>query len=455
MDLRHVYRPEYKTLPTEEQDGSSLGNLGAHEGVPWADATDNPHLAAARAMAHLMKREAMDYLSLEKHSVYGAAIAMPQVARSVGWPITLTGLAIRSYIFLAFNLFIQFFLLSVINEELRIMYARAGRMHLCDFGADVDNCPEGANCWGPGGTQYTPTRVYDFGSWATRNFVKSSLTALFPKMKQEIAENVDAGEYGLEDYYCRLACCLIFILAIVDDLTKTLGLLCLLLQVPTAAECWISYEVPTWDSKDRAMSIHGWQELDLVKFRVCGMPMKWKVINVVFVFMPKCAIWWTLTSSGFHFLMETAGIVDLVVNCMALAFVLSLDEMCFERLATQATKHIMLQLEDIQFEVPEDNETDEVLLSRFRHLELGLSDRRWWRAFMLILPKRMIFIAILMFAFLGKYYINNCIRQKDGSWVSRPMRLPDDVSYNPFTFMYDFLLSWKTETFWEMPEDSE
>jgi len=450
-------------LPTEDHtDPSDMAD--EPEGGPrdasastGVDATENAYLAAATAMMYLMEQEAMEYLALEKASVYGAAVAIPQVARSSGWPTTLTGLAIRSYIFLAFNLFIQFFLLSVINEELRIMYAYAGQMHLCDFGASIEKCPDGPNCKGPDGTTYDPTRLYEYETWATRKFVRDSLLQLFPQLHEQIKTAADPGEYGLEDYYCRLVCCLLFMMAIIDDLKATIALLFLLIQLPTASECWISYEVPNWDTKERVMNMNGWSELDLVKFKVAGMPMCWKIANIVFVFLPKAFIWWSLSSSGFHFLMETAGIVDLVVNCMALTFILSIDEMCFERLATQASKYIMSNLKDIELRdlQPAAHPSERSLLTKYHNEELTGSRKKIWKVVMFVLPKRLLFVGLLMALFVGKYYYFNCIRLDDGSWVSKPMHLPDEVVYNPLSFMYDALLDWRHKALWHFETSAD
>ena len=41
-----------------------------------------------------------------------------------------------------------------------------------------------------------------------------------------------------------------------------------------------------------------------------------------FILLPKSLLWLGLVRSGVHYLMETAGIVDVIVNAMALTFVL-------------------------------------------------------------------------------------------------------------------------------------
>jgi len=331
------------------------------------------------------------------------------------------------------------------------MYPFSGRIHLCDFGRSVNKCPEGPDCLGPGGTQFSFKRTYSgFDTWATRVFVRDALAQLFPDRVQEINEAADPGEFGLEDYYCRFVCILIFMMGVVEDLKSTWQLFSMLLHVPTEEGTWILYEAPQWDQKERAKAMHGWSELDLVKFKVAGVPLGWKVANVVFVCLPKLYIWWTLTSGGVHFLMETAGIVDLVVNCMALTFVLSIDEMIFSRLLTVASKHIMNNLEDLPlFDTSDvEHEDEDVVLNRFIESEYGSSR---WKLFCIVIPRRLVLILILLAMFVCKYYFQYCDAGEDGSLVSKPLFRPESVPYNPLSFMYGLGLSEEADPAWRMP----
>merc|ERR1712050_85811 len=167
------------------------------------------------------------------------------------------------------------------------------------------------------------------------------------------------------------------------------------------------------------------------------MPLIWKIFNVCIVLVPKCALWVALVCSGVHYLMESAGIMDVVVNAMALTFVLDVDEMIFSRLSTVVTKHIMSNLEEMPlFETnTEESETDEEVLRRFHSEETG-SGRL--RKIALILPKRLLQIIVLQILFMAFYYARNCVHLEDGSWVSKTMYLPSDLTYRPFPLMFGF-----------------
>mmetsp|Transcript_32993 Transcript_32993/g.94780 ORF Transcript_32993/g.94780 Transcript_32993/m.94780 type:complete len:463 (+) Transcript_32993:201-1589(+) len=442
----------YSAIPTsehEEQETDTSGQRSARDG---SNTLANAQVAAAKSMAYLIRMEAIGYCSVEKESVYGAAVAIPQVARSAGWSLTLTGLAIRCYMFLALNVTLQLFLLAVIAEEMHIMNPFSGQFHLCDFGRVVDACPGAPGCTGPGGSALSFKRMFSsFDTWSTRVYVRDALLRLFPDRAEEIDVAADPGEFGLQDYYCRLVCIFIFMLGVVDDLRGTIALFYMLINVPTLAGTWIVYEEPAWEQKERAKLVHGWSELDLVKFRVAGIPLGWKFANLAFVFFPKLYIWWTLTSGGVHFLMETAGIVDLVINCMALTFVLSIDEMIFSRLLTVASRHIMANLEDLpMFDEPEfERQADEVTLQRFMEKEYGSSKLN---VLCFVVPKRFLLIVVLLVLFVTKYYYEYCDRAEDGSLVSKPMFFPTSVPYNPLSFLYGYGMSLEDSPFWKMPD---
>lgn len=382
--------------------------------------------------------------------MYGAALAMPQIARSAGWPGTLLALVCRIYFFTALNYLLQGFLLSMIGEEQLTWYAFAGRMHLCDYGAWMEDCPDGSNCKGPLGTQYSAPRLYDYDIWSTRIFIRDSLKAIFPHKANEVHDKVDPGEYGMENYYCRFVCVFVFMLEVVDDLSGTYVLARTLYQLPNSADSWIRYEVPSWGTKDDVKEMKDCRELDFVKYSVGGMPLHWKLFNVMFLVIPKFGLWLALSKSGVQYLMETAGIMNVVVNAMALTFVLKVDEMVFHKFSTCLTKEIMWRVEKMpNFSVEaEEAETETQALDRFYRTELG---HNRWRSLYLMVPRRVFNVLVLLVIFLWDYYRTNCVRQEDGSWVSKDMHLPARLDYNPFRLMFGLAGTLEENPYWTIP----
>lgn len=462
MDDQASYKYVAPELAQNEMQDRPYDYIDANiDSLP--DEDKNAYIAAGKALSFLIKMETIGVCGLERSSVYGAAVALPQVARSTGYGRTMTSFAIRSYLFLLINIAMQLFLLSMIGEEAHVMSAFAGQPHLCDFAKRIENCPgaggsskgsSAPNCQGPGGTPFSFPRLYDFHSWATRTFVRDSMKEIFPDRKEDIQSLADPGEYGMENYYCRLLCCFIFMMAVMEDLRSTMNVVHLLINIPTENGKWIRYEKPSWEDKDQAKLIHTWRELDLVKFGVAGMPLKWKFINFVCVVIPKFIIWLVLAISGNYFLMETAGIVDVIMNSVALTFILNIDEMIFATFTTVAVKHMMANMEDFElFNVDnEENETEEEALHRFCREEFGA--RSWCNFISKLNPKRIVVVIIGLAFFNIQYYYTNCEKASDGSWLSVPLYQPTHVRFNPVAWVFPLkAFGWHqaSEPSWIMP----
>mmetsp|Transcript_35898 Transcript_35898/g.102092 ORF Transcript_35898/g.102092 Transcript_35898/m.102092 type:complete len:446 (+) Transcript_35898:83-1420(+) len=409
----------------------------------------NAYIACGKALKYLTKVESHGACGLEKSSVYGAAVAIPQIARSSGWSATLTASSILSYFFLLLNISLQVYLLTVVAEAEILGSAFAGKMHLCDMGAKLEACPGRTNCQGPGGTSFSPPRLYSFSVWQTRNFVRDSLIAIFPDRKEDIEKLVDVGEYGMENYYCRGVCCFLFMMSMTDDLFQTVNLAGLLYYVPSDNSKWVRYDLPRTDS-EQAKSVFGLTEFHLVRFGISGMPFRWKVATAIFVFVPKAVMWWILATLGVHVLMETAGIVDVIMNSLTLTFIIQLDEMIFAILTTVQVKYMMGNLEEhALFDMQDDEHlTDEEVLQDYLAHEFGSTGRR--ACLKTLVPKRLLAVVVLMVVFMYNYYRLNCDFLEDGSAVSKPMSFPQIVRFNPL-FFFTNSYPMDAEPYWSMP----
>lgn len=415
-------------------------------------------LAMAKAIEILGGMEAAGACSVERTSVYGAALAIPQIARSAKWPTTMCCLTIRAFLFLVINYGVQSLFIYYIYDSQTNMNPFGGQMHLCDFASHVADCPNSPNCHGPGGKEFqNPGTLYPYDIWNTRKFLRDSLMALFPDLKDEIADKVDPGEYGLEGYYCRYLCIFVFMVSIADEFQNIRDLFKLLWNLPSDESHWVQYDPPSWGPKHHVKVVHDQSELDFVQFTVNGMPRRWKVFNIVFLLIPKIFIWRMLSMAGVHFLMETAAMVDQIVNTTALSFVFSVDELLLERLTTKATKHILEKIQDLQLfdGAMYETETDQEAMQRYFAQEMRWNfnrQRDWW-----LLPRRLFWSVVLMLAFIWEYYFHNCRKMDDGSWVSVDMFLPLNAHLDGFCFVSKFIYHCSNvvgEAFWTMPEGS-
>jgi len=415
-------------------------------------------LGMAKAIEILGAMESIGACAVERTSVYGAAIAIPQIGRSARWPKTMFWLAMRAYVFLVLNYIIQTMFVYYIYDSQTNMNPYGGQMHLCDFASHVANCPNNKDCHGPGGKEIpNPGSLYPYDIWNTRKFVRDGMQSLFPDMKDEIASKFDPGEYGIESYYCRLICIFLFMVAIADEFQNIRDLIKLLWFLPTEDQLWVQYDPPRWASKQHVKDVNGVSELEFVRFKVNGMPRRWKIFNLVVVLVPKIFIWRMLTMAGVHFLMETAAMVDQIVNTTALQFVFTTDELILDRLSTKATRHIMTNLQDYdlfdgtQYEVQSDQDALEKYATE--EMTWRMSNRDWW-----LLPRRLFWAVVLMILFLVEYYYHNCKRMDDGSLVSTDQFYPPDAHLDIWSFVLKFF-SWSepygtdvSNAFWTMPD---
>jgi hypothetical protein len=393
-------------------------------------------------------------LSLESGSVYGSAIAMPQVARSSKYNTLYTILAVRSYFSLFLNLFIQLMLLLYIGEATQVMAPLGGQMHLCDFGAGLEECPGGEHCTGPGGTEYTSTRLYGYTQWAVQKFTKQALLDVLPEQHDTIENMVDPGEYGIENYKCRLLCIFAFVMSVVSELYGCWNLGCLLWMLPSepAKSQWVYHLQPESNATQ-------------TRYQIAGMPRHWKVLTCLFVLLPKLALCHYVLREGTKLLMDTAGIMDMVLGAMSMGFVLSIDEVIFETIASVQTKHIMAALVETDFSqdeiwvqdsegpagIPREIETD---ISYTQNVAEVAKPLALWRLLLIMFPRRLAIVIAVVCVYVSKYYIEKCVF-KHGQWVSKDMYLPLTTEYSVFDFVFDCFLHTlprSLQPFWTMPD---
>eukprot|EP00927_Polykrikos_kofoidii_P030463 TRINITY_DN26183_c0_g1_i1.p1 TRINITY_DN26183_c0_g1~~TRINITY_DN26183_c0_g1_i1.p1 ORF type:complete len:452 (+),score=70.90 TRINITY_DN26183_c0_g1_i1:113-1468(+) len=416
-------REEYTPVPPEET-GDKPAGVSEED---W-----DLQVASAHLSAYLRGQNKGDMLGIESDSVYGAAFAIPQLARSAGWPEDLTAAAVNSYFFLALNIFLQGFLLYMVSKEERVVSNFAGQMHLCNFGAGNGNteCPSAPDCLGPGGTQVQARKLFSYDVWSTRTFFRDVLLELFPEKGAEIAE-VDPGEFGLESYYLRFACCFLFIAGVWPELYSVSVMLQILYHLPNVPEPWLAIEKTVENPEDTVGKAHH-HMLGRARIRLAGMSPAWKAVTLIVVWAPKLFLWLLLVDIGTVFLMETSVIEEMIINAVALVFVLSIDEMLAAAVFPSGTKNLLMHVEGLYLsmaepsvkEIVEENEK----LKRWKLYHPGTLRK--------FVPTRLVAMMGVCFFFVAKYYNENCLRRSDGSWVSTDLYLPTthELSFLSFVF---------------------
>lgn len=392
---------------------------------------------AGAKMLGCLKHFNREGVGVEKSSVYGAAVLMPQIGRTLGWPRDFIGLSVSAWIYLFFCYFLHGSLLMFIAKEENVLNMFGGQMFLCDFGAGLDDCdPDDPNdCIGPGGTRMTAPRLYDWEQWAVRNFVRDSLRALNPD-KDNIDQLVDPGEYGVESYWCRLMCVHIFVLSIIGEFYLIVRMAKMLWYVPTRGEPWV--EDGNQDAAEAAGPAQGAADVDKwweeIKIRVSGIPCHWKLMYFFGVCFPKFLLWWVTAMYGCSFLMETSSIDGIIVNSVALGFLLSFDELITVSLMSVQANQLIDKCEDFHTSSSGDAPTEDEAL---RHLEENMGSK--WRCVIDLLWNKLFKLFLCLFLTLllvGLYYHEHCEQTKNGRWVSKSLYPPKRLH---FTVLNGFL----------------
>jgi len=443
------YPKEPNSLLDDRFDDEDLDDLASQRGMP--PEKYSALVAAGKVVSLLIRQEGME-INLNR-SVYDSAIILPQICRSGGNPRSFVHLSILGFAFLFLNFALQVVVLYMIDYEEQMMQDYSGQMKLCDFGANVETCPGGANCIGPSGTNYQNAgRMYSFQVWQTRTFIRDMLLSLFPNKAEEIMSNVDPGEYGVENYWVRFVCIFVFMMTVLSDITSTVDLMTILWHVPSStSENWMEFHVPDWADKAIVKEFKDCSDIEFVKFKFAGMSRVWKLINCILIVIPKLLIFRMAASCGVFFLMETAGIQDVIVNVTALSFILNLDEMIFSLFSHKAVQHIIEHMEPFKTR-PGVQEAENHSMKR--SVEEVERDKRRTCFECVFLPWRSVAVVLLSAVFIAEYYWKNCKRNARGGWVSIDGHTPLRPAYNAWALILPWVEGAESgDRFWHWTGD--
>jgi len=384
-------------------------------------------------------------LNVEINSVFGAGVLIPQLARCTGWSRGLIQVTIKTYLLVIFGFFVQTELLRFFTQEELVMDAYGGQAYLCEFGAPFENCPDDPTCAGPAGSKITPERMYSYATYSSRRFMKTALLDLFPDKKDEIEDKVDPGEYGAESRWCRWLCCYLFMMGVMSELRSIFLLGQLLYMIPTEAGEWVSMEESGVAAATGRRSIHTVED-DALIVKVAGMPLLWKMVNLIFILFPKAIVWRLTATAGVTFLMETEGISDVVINAVALAFVLQIDEMIFESLIPGELREIIVSCRDYDCKKALEDRAEEPSILSFNTMLLtfpvyGIAT-----------------LALTAYFVYFDYYLAHCEWQASGFFASKPMYLPMS---SKFSFFQALTMEWSAsfeqekEPYWTFDKQFE
>jgi hypothetical protein len=276
------------------------------------------------------------------------------------------------------------------------------------------------------------------------------LTAIFPDKADAISDQIDPGEYGVESTLCRLLCCFLYMMAVTKDAFQIYELWRLLWNVPSFGESWICYENYP-GTLEPELAENPMLNLSKVRLRIAGMPMAWKIFNCFFILIPKMLFWVMTADLGITFLMNTSGITDSIVNSMALAFILSIDELIFETATAGRTRYMMDNTEPFHLH--------KLAAERQAPYETVASEDDMHQRSCCcpdFTPQRLLLVAFFTWIFLAIYYYTHCEKGQEGTWISKPLFLPKSLHFSVWQAYFPMFFGLETEgdPAWPFPTES-
>lgn len=298
-------------------------------------------------------------IMLPKDSLYGSAIVLPQVARSLGYNSFYVGKACMAW----------FSLVVVLVLQSMFVYQVYRMVELKDLEQGFTK----------GGWSYIGT----------------------PRWRWYLC-NTDENA---NDDLLRKLCVVAFTIVLFKDLRQTFEMAAFIWKVPNEAGNWMVVSLINGDQIQ--VNTNGRKEVvrkeeAQMQWQVDALEIPWKVLAVFGALIPKACLFWSLLFYGAMWLMNTTEPGELILNCVANVFVLELDEAVFAAVTTADVQQYMDNLLPWMPPIDQDDEeTDtESTAERTRDSWYYLRSVTSLLSFPVLLP-------IIVFT-LFHYYYRNC-----------------------------------------------
>jgi hypothetical protein len=253
---------------------------------------------------------------LPRDTLYGSAIVLPQVAQDMEWHPKYIGLCVEA----AICLFLVYLMQGIfVYEVARLVQAKDQQ---CDRHPDY--------CLDRGFRLSDRALIGGRDRWY-RCFppaFNSSWT------RHEIIYHSPGSASGGGLHLCRRLCVVAFVIFLFKEVRQSWEMLRLLLKLPGQHEPWV---VVVDQLEENAKVNHDKTqvpEIEVerkahVKWQINGMDRNWKILSFCTLIVPKMLLCFLLLWYGSEWLMNTYDHGELILNAVALVFVLDLDEAVF------------------------------------------------------------------------------------------------------------------------------
>merc|ERR1712039_1096437 len=151
--------------------------------------------------------------------------------------------------------------------------------------------------------------------------------------------------------------------------------------------------------------------------------------------------------AGTTFLMESSGIDDVIVNSVALGFLLTLDDLVTTSIQSASVKHFLENCDGFElYDVSEGvGMQEDDLVDRYAQEGSGI------RLLPRLIPQKLVLVLFMTCLFVLKYYTAHC-DVEEGRWISKSMFLPVTVEWNLIKAVFPFYEVNEDEPYWTMPK---
>jgi len=257
--------------------------------------------------------------SLPRDSLYGVCVVLPQVARQLNWHAVYIGLVVKSYV----CIFIVYAMQSMfVWEVCRLVWKLDD-----DCNADPESC------------QHSGFRAVH--EWMLRPGGRVRWYLCSPQVDGDSDSQI-----------LRKLCVIAFVLWLFKDLRQTYEIAMLILKLPNQAGKWMVMKMVTESSMvqlDKKGFLEHEDEAE-IEWQIDAMELQWKIITSVFIIIPKFMVAVALCYYGSVWLLNTTERSDLILNAVALVFVLELDEAVFAAVMSSDTQ---TKMDNLQSWAPE------------------------------------------------------------------------------------------------------
>jgi len=402
-------------------------------------------------------RASSKVFALQEDSIFSASLAVPMIARSTGYARSFTVTAIKLMCLTLLCIMIQAIVLEKLyRTAMRKMPKLDGQPGMCTYGQDPGSADK---AYGPSGVLYDPLEAnveYDFDMYIIRNTLAEMLLHEPFKSKNLTNPRIGPVEYGLESASCRLVCIAVFALGIFQHYQYIAAVVGFLWNSPTTFKPWdlgdrdTEAETERWiecqedkllireDKVTKAIrkaeaavsnvankmsnaevyqpsrtgeeveAAETIEEMEHTSFKMNGMPWSFKFLWAWPLTMCiRAPLIVAVAYFGLVFLMSTGSIVDLLLNSLALNFLLEVDVLVFTAFGTGMSKDILARMEPFVLEkdaIPGETKANYISMqgTELEYSTFGLLRK----IFQGVFP--MLALIVVAYGIHFIYFVNNC-----------------------------------------------